>query len=150
MDIRKIKKLIELIEGSQLAELEIKEGEESIRLSRLSAHATVASVPIAAPVAEPPGVRATIPDAVESERENLPAGNAVKSPMVGTFYSSSSPSIKAFAELGQQVNAGEVICIIEAMKIFNQIKSEFAGTVKAITKQDGDPVEFGEILFIVE
>ncbi len=151
MDIRKVKKLIELLEESGIAEIEITEGEESVRISRhgaqpqmmMQAPAQVMAAP-AAPAAAAPAA-AAVPAAAA-----LPAGHAVKSPMVGTFYRSPSPGAKAFVEVGQTVKEGEVLCIIEAMKMMNQIESDKAGTVKAILADNGDPVEFGQPLFIIE
>lgn len=148
MDIRKVKKLIELLEESQLSEIEISEGEESIRLSRHPSTAgaapyygppsaaTPAPAPAIAPSAAPPAVEET-------------SGHKVASPMVGTFYASSGPGSPPFVTVGSTVEEGETLCIIEAMKIFNQIEAEHAGVVKKILKNSGDPVEFGETLFII-
>jgi len=151
MDIRKIKKLIDLIQESDVAEIEIHEGEESVRISRNS---SAAPVMMAAPaVAAAPVAAAPAPTAAPAE-EATPAGpntaNAVKSPMVGTFYRSSSPEAASFVEVGQTVAAGDVICIIEAMKMFNQIEADRSGTVKAILVENGHPVEFDEPLIIIE
>ncbi len=144
MDIRKIKKLIEIIEESDIAELEIKEGEESIRISRYSAApATVAYTP--APAAAP----ATAAAALAPVEEKI-TGHVVKSPMVGTFYRSASPGTKVFAEIGQSVQAGDTLCIIEAMKILNQIESDKSGTVTKILVENAEPVEYGQPLFIIE
>jgi acetyl-CoA carboxylase biotin carboxyl carrier protein len=150
MDIRKVKKLIELLEESDVAEIEIHEGEESVRISRNSSPpaamaipTAVAQTPVAAPTAAPiPGV------AQESEPEIT--GHAVRSPMVGTFYRSPSPGSKPFAEIGQQVSVGDTLCIIEAMKILNQIESDKSGTVKQILVENGEPVEYNEPLFIID
>jgi len=149
MDIRKIKKLIEMLEESNLGEIEIKEGEESIRISRAGSAAPTAQwmqapapAPVAAPVAAAPAVATAAP--------SLPAGHMVTSPMVGTFYRSPSPSAASFVEIGSQVKVGDTLCIIEAMKILNTIESDKAGTVKAILKENGQPVEFGEPLFVIE
>lgn len=153
MDIRKIKKLIEMLEESNLGEIEIKEGEESIRISRGgSASANMQmpqwmSPPPAAPVAP---VTINVPAAAAPAAPSLPAGHMVTSPMVGTFYRSPSPSAAAFVEVGSQVKVGDTLCIIEAMKILNTIESDKAGTVKAILKENGQPVEFGEPLFVIE
>jgi len=145
MDIRKIKKLIEIIEESDIAELEIKEGEESIRISRYSAApAAVAYAP--APVAAAPAVAASA--AVPAEEKIT--GHAVKSPMVGTFYRSASPGTKVFAEVGQSVQVGDTLCIIEAMKILNQIESDKSGTITKILVENAEPVEYGQPLFIIE
>ncbi|VAW97885.1 Biotin carboxyl carrier protein of acetyl-CoA carboxylase [hydrothermal vent metagenome] len=149
MDIRKVKKLIELLEESDIAEIEIHEGEESVRISRNSANVIAAPIqqysapaPIA-PVAAAP-VEATPPVAAE------PSGHAIKAPMVGTFYRASTPEASPFVEVGQQVSVGETLCIIEAMKLLNQIESDKAGTVKAILAENGQPVEYDQPLFIIE
>ncbi|MFA5018037.1 MULTISPECIES: acetyl-CoA carboxylase biotin carboxyl carrier protein [Methylobacter] len=145
MDIRKIKKLIEIIEESDIAELEIKEGEESIRISRYSAApAAVAYAP--APVAAAPAVAASA--AVPAEEKIT--GHVVKSPMVGTFYRSASPGTKVFTEVGQSVQVGDTLCIIEAMKILNQIESDKSGTITKILVENAEPVEYGQPLFIIE
>lgn len=148
MDIRKVKKLIELLEESGIAELEIHEGEESVRISRhsnVTAAPTQITVPAAAPVAAPVAAAAA-PAAEEADV----TGHAIKSPMVGTFYRASSPGAKSFVEEGQQVNVGDTLCIIEAMKLLNQIESDKAGTVKAILVDNAQPVEYGEPLFIID
>jgi len=149
MDIRKIKKLIDLIQESDVAEIEIHEGEESVRISRNSSSAPVMmaapAVQAAAPVAA-----AAAPVAVEATPAGPNTANAVKSPMVGTFYRSSSPESASFVEVGQTVAEGDVICIIEAMKMFNQIEADRSGTVKAILVENGHPVEFDEPLIIIE
>ena len=148
MDIRKIKKLIEMLEESNLGEIEIKEGEESIRISRAGSAAPVTqwmNAPAPAPAAAPVIAAAAIPAA-----PSLPTGHMVTSPMVGTFYRSPSPSAASFVEIGSQVKVGDTLCIIEAMKILNTIESDKAGTVKAILKENGQPVEFGEPLFVIE
>ena len=151
MDIRKIKKLIDLIQESDVAEIEIQEGEESVRISRNSTTPVMMAAP--AMQAAPAAVAAT-PVAAAPAVEATPAGpnlaNAVKSPMVGTFYRSSSPEAPAFIEVGQTVAEGDVICIIEAMKMFNQIEADRSGTVKAILVENGHPVEFDEPLVIIE
>jgi acetyl-CoA carboxylase biotin carboxyl carrier protein len=146
MDIRKIKKLIEIIEESDIAEIEIKEGEEAIRISRYSAPppVTYASAP---PVAAP-SVAASALQAAPSE-EKL-SGHVVKSPMVGTFYRSASPGTKTFVEVGQSVRVGDTLCIIEAMKILNQIEADKNGTVTKILVENAEPVEYGQPLFIIE
>lgn len=151
MDIRKVKKLIELLEESGIAELEIREGEETVRISRHGQQVPMPATtymmpPAAAPAAAP--VAATA--AVEAAKPAVPAGHAVKSPMVGTFYRSPSPGAKAFVEVGQTVSAGETLCIIEAMKMLNQIESDKAGKIAAILVENGQPVEYGQPLFIVE
>ena len=152
MDIRKIKKLIDLIQESDVAEIEIHEGEESVRISRASATAPVMMAEPAMPAvaaAPSPVAIAEVETTTASAAANNNA-NAVKSPMVGTFYRSSSPESAAFAEVGQTVAVGDVICIIEAMKMFNQIEADRAGTVKAILVENGHPVEFDEPLIIIE
>ncbi len=145
MDIRKIKKLIEIIEESDIAELEIKEGEESIRISRYSA----APAPIAyAPAPASAALAATAVTAVPAEEKIT--GHVVKSPMVGTFYRSASPGTKVFVEVGQAVLAGDTLCIIEAMKILNQIEADKSGIVTQILVENAEPVEYGQPLFIIE
>ncbi|QNK02967.1 acetyl-CoA carboxylase biotin carboxyl carrier protein [Dyella telluris] len=150
MDLRKIKKLIDLLEESNLAELEIKEGEEVVRLSRVPKGAMTVAAPVAvqaAPVAGAP-VAAVAAEAAPAESA-LPPGHVVKAPMVGTFYASSSPGAAAFVKVGQQVKAGETLGIIEAMKMFNQIEADVAGTVKAILLENGQPVEFDQPMFVI-
>ncbi|MDO9319022.1 MAG: acetyl-CoA carboxylase biotin carboxyl carrier protein [Gammaproteobacteria bacterium] len=153
MDIRKVKKLIELLESSDVAEIEIKEGEEAVRISRISRAAPAqmhymapmqqapayapAPVALAAPVAAP-----------EAESKSL-RGNVIKSPMVGTFYRSPSPSSPMFVEVGQHVKVGDVICIVEAMKMMNQIEADHAGVVEAILVEDGEPVEYDQPLITI-
>src|SRR6185312_7961402 len=137
MDLRKIKKLIDLLEESNLAELEIKEGEEVVRLSRVPKGAAPVPAVTAAPVAAAPVAEA------------LPAGHVVKAPMVGTFYASATPGTPAFVKVGQQVKAGETLGIIEAMKMFNQIEADVAGTVQTILVENGQPVEFDEPMFVI-
>ena len=150
MDIRKVKKLIELIEESDVAEIEIHEGEESVRISRVSSITTVAA-PMAAPA---PTAAAPAPapaaEAPAEEKEEEISGHKILSPMVGTFYRAPSPGAKPFAVEGQQVSAGETLCIIEAMKILNQIESDKSGTIKKILVENGQPVEYNEPLFIIE
>lgn len=151
MDIRKIKKLIELLEESDIGEIEIKEGEESVRISRGSSHQPVMPIQYAAAPAAPVApVAASAPVAAEAAAA-APAtsGHAVKSPMVGTFYRSPSPGSPAFIEVGKQVKAGDVICIIEAMKMMNQIEADKAGVIEAILVEDGEPVEFDQPLVTI-
>lgn len=151
MDLRKIKKLIDLLEESNLAELEIKEGEEVVRLSRVPKGTVTVAQPMvqAAPVAAAPAaVAAPAAEAAPAESA-LPAGHVVKAPMVGTFYASASPGAAAFVKIGQQVKAGETLGIIEAMKMFNQIEADVAGTVKAILLENGQPVEFDQPMFVI-
>jgi acetyl-CoA carboxylase biotin carboxyl carrier protein len=151
MDIRKIKKLIEMLEESNLGEIEIREGEESIRISRASAAAPAPVTHyLAAPAAAPAPVAPAPAAAAPPAQPSLPAGHIVTSPMVGTFYRSPSPNAAAFVEVGSSVKVGDTLCIIEAMKILNTIESDKAGTVKAILKENGQPVEFGEPLFVIE
>ena len=154
MDLRKIKKLIDLLEESNLAELEIKEGEEVVRLSRVpknsAAPAPVAAAAPAAPIAVAAPAAAPAPAApAEPVAAAVPAGHMVKAPMVGTFYASATPGSAAFVKVGQQVKAGETLGIIEAMKMFNQIEAEVAGTVHAILVENGQPVEFDEPMFVI-
>lgn len=144
MDIRKIKKLIEIIEESGIAELEIKEGEESIRINRYSS-APVAYAP--APVAAAPSAAPAAPAAAAEEKIT---GHVVKSPMVGTFYRSASPGTKVFTDVGQSVQVGDTLCIIEAMKILNQIEADKSGTITKILVENAQPVEYGQPLFIIE
>ena len=152
MDIRKIKKLIELLEDSDVSEIEIVEGEESVRIARASGvtyAAPVAQAPVAAPVAVAAAPAAA--SAPEPSADSLmPPGTIMESPMVGTFYRSSSPTSASFVEVGQSVNKGDTVCIIEAMKIMNQIEAEISGTVRAILVEDGQPVEFGEPLIVID
>ena len=151
MDLRKIKKLIDLLEESNLAEIEIKEGEESVRISRHPSGGTFAMMPqhmMYGPPPAPAAPAAPAPMAPAAAAE--PAGHLVRSPMVGTFYRSPSPGAKAFVEVGQSVKAGEVICIIEAMKMMNQIESDKAGRIVSVLAKNGDPVEFGQPLFVIE
>jgi acetyl-CoA carboxylase biotin carboxyl carrier protein len=159
MDIRKVKKLIELLEESGIAEIEISEGEESVRISRYPAgggHAApvvhYAPAPMA-PVAAAPVAAA--PAAIAAPVAAAPAAAAkadhtVTAPMVGTFYSAATPGAKAFVDIGSEVNVGDTLCIIEAMKMMNQIESDKTGRVTAILVKNGDPVEFGQPLFIIE
>jgi acetyl-CoA carboxylase biotin carboxyl carrier protein len=149
MDIRKVKKLIELLEASDVAEIEIKEGEESVRISRgtstplpaATSYQTAAPAPLAAPIAESAPAAAPAPAAVSA--------NALKSPMVGTFYSAPSPTSAPFVEVGKHVKAGDVICIVEAMKMMNQIEADHAGVIEAILVKDGEPVEYDQPLVII-
>ncbi|KJM16175.1 acetyl-CoA carboxylase [Enterobacter roggenkampii] len=154
MDIRKIKKLIELVEESGISELEISEGEESVRISRA---APAASFPVmqqayAAPVQQPALSATVAPAAAEAAPAAAAeiSGHIVRSPMVGTFYRTPSPDAKAFIEVGQKVNVGDTLCIVEAMKMMNQIEADKSGTVKAILVESGQPVEFDEPLVVIE
>jgi len=149
MDIRKVKKLIELIEESGVAEIEIKEGEESVRISRYGSMPMMAPMmqPAPAPAAMPSGPAGTGAETVaEPEHE----GHVVTSPMVGTFFRSASPEASPFVEEGQKVSPGDTLCIIEAMKIMNQIECDYAGAIVAILVENGQPVEFGQPLFVIE
>ncbi|KPZ65145.1 Biotin carboxyl carrier protein of acetyl-CoA carboxylase [Pseudoalteromonas sp. P1-16-1b] len=154
MDIRKIKKLIELVEESGIAELEITEGEESVRINRNNMSAGPAYAQFApqqyAPAPAPVAAAPSAPAAVESEAPAGPTGHQVKSPMVGSFYAAASPEAPAYVEVGSQVKVGDTLCIVEAMKMMNQIESDKAGTVKAILVENGEPVEFDQPLFIIE
>lgn len=157
MDIRKLKKLIELIDASSIAEIEIHEGEESIRINRYS---TTYPPTI---IANPPNLTSVplLPNSSNSLNPNvsnnanitesaIPAGYILNSPMVGTFYRSPSPGAKPFVELGQRVNVGDTVCIIEAMKMLNQIDADHAGNIKAILIENGQPVEYGQPLFVID
>ena len=151
MDLRKLKTLIELVETSGIAELELQEGEERVRITRTVSqaqtpvmfHAAPAPVaPVAVPAAAAPAPEAAVPSA--------PEGHAVKSPMVGTFYRSASPGAPPFVEIGDTVAQGDTLCIVEAMKLMNEIESDASGTIKAILVENGQAVEFGQPLFIIE
>ena len=151
MDIRKIKKLIELLDESGVAEIEIKEGEESVRISRQMVAAPMAPAAtqvIAAPTAAP-AATAAAPAPAEPEEEEI-TGHKITSPMVGTFYRSPSPGTASFTDVGKHVSEGDTLCIIEAMKILNQIEADRSGVVKAILVENGQPVEFGQTMFIIE
>jgi acetyl-CoA carboxylase biotin carboxyl carrier protein len=151
MDLRKLKKLIDLVQESGIAELEITEGEEKVRINRVGSpgHPGMMTIPQAlAPMAAAPGTAViTAPAAGEAPAE--PEGHIVKSPMVGTFYRSSAPGSKPFVEIGQNVNAGETLCIIEAMKLMNEIDSEYDGEIANIYVENGQPVQYGERLFAI-
>ncbi len=151
MDLRKIKKLIDLLEESNLAELEIKEGEEVVRLSRVPKGGVAVAAPQPLPVAAPAPAPAPVAPAAApaGADEGLPPGHVVRSPMVGTFYASATPGGPAFVSVGQKVEAGQTLGIIEAMKMFNQIEADVAGTVKAILVENGQPVEFDQPLFVI-
>jgi acetyl-CoA carboxylase biotin carboxyl carrier protein len=158
MDLRKIKKLIELLEESELAEIEIHEGEESVRLIR-SHPQPAGSQLLQLPAASPPAAPAPTPAAAhtgvggasgDDDQADLPDGDIVRSPMVGTFYSSPNPDSPAFVKEGSSVAVGDTLCLIEAMKMFNQIESELAGKVVKVLVEDGQPVEFDEPLFVIQ
>jgi acetyl-CoA carboxylase biotin carboxyl carrier protein len=151
MDIRKVKKLIELLDESGIAEIEITEGEESVRISRygnsVAAPQPVAALPVqAAPVAAAAPAAAPAAPVAEAEED----GFGVMAPMVGTFYSAPSPGSPAFVQVGDHVNEGDTLCIVEAMKMMNQIDADVSGTIKSIRAQNGDPVEYGQILFVID
>lgn len=151
MDIRKVKKLIELLEESGISEIEIKEGEESVRISRAlsgAVAAPMAATQVVAPQPLAPAAAAAQPEAPAGPA--TPEGTVIESPMVGTFYASPSPGSPAFVAVGQTVKPGDTICIVEAMKILNQIESEVSGTIKAVLVEDGQPVEFGQPLMVVD
>ena len=150
MDIRKVKKLIELLDESGIAEIEITEGEESVRISRYSQHAPVAAAPVAAPapVAAAAPVTAAAPIVAPAEAED--DGYDVTSPMVGTYYAASSPGAAPYVQVGDRVNEGDTLCIIEAMKMMNQIETDVLGVIKSIRVQNGEPVEFGQTLFVID
>ena len=149
MDLRKLKKLIDLVQESGIAELEVTEGEEKVRIAKHAAsHAAppaayVAQVPAAAPAPVAAPAAAATPDS------GAPDGHVVKSPMVGTFYRSSAPGAKSFVEVGQSVSSGDTLCLIEAMKLMNEIEADASGTIKAILVENGQPVEYGQPLFVI-
>lgn len=149
MDLRKLKTLIELVESSGIAELEISEGEERVRITRTAASAqqTYASAP--QPITTAATTQQSIVPAAEPVKPAVAEGHVVKSPMVGTFYRSASPGSKAFVDVGQSVNSGETLCIIEAMKLLNEIEADQSGVIKAILVENGQPVEFGQPLFVI-
>ncbi len=149
MDIRKVKKLIELLDESGIAEIEITEGEESVRISRYSQHppAVIQSAPVPAQ-ALPTATPLAQPAVAEAEPEE--EGYAVTAPMVGTFYASPSPDSASFVQVGDRVSQGDTLCIIEAMKMMNQIEADVGGTIKSIRVQNGDPVEYGQILIVID
>ncbi|MHB1094130.1 acetyl-CoA carboxylase biotin carboxyl carrier protein [Thiobacillus sp.] len=148
MDLRKLKKLIDLVEASGIAELEITEGEEKVRIAK-----SIAGTPMmmahAPQMLQTAAPAATIPVAVVPPEETVPEGHVVRSPMVGTFYRAPAPGSKNFSEVGQSVNAGDTLCIIEAMKLLNEIEADQGGVIKAILVENGQPVEYGEPLFVI-
>jgi acetyl-CoA carboxylase biotin carboxyl carrier protein len=157
MDIRKIKKLIELLEESGIAEIEIKEGEEAVRISRMPPAtpatpqiAHVASLPMMSPAMDVPVKSAPAPAAEAAAAKPKINEHVITAPMVGTFYASPSPGAKPFVEIGDEIKIGQVLCIIEAMKMMNQIEADKAGRITSIMARNGDPVEFGQPLFVVE
>ena len=148
MDLRKLKKLIDLVQESGISELEVTEGEEKVRIAKhvaAPAGQVTYAMPAAAPVAAAPAASAAVLD----DGDDLPEGHVVKSPMVGTFYRASSPGAEPFVQVGQTVKQGDTLCIIEAMKLLNEIEADVSGTVKAILMENGEPVEFGEPLFVI-
>jgi acetyl-CoA carboxylase biotin carboxyl carrier protein len=155
MDIRKVKKLIALLEESGIAELEISEGEESVRISRHPRMAVAAPAAMAAPLGQPAAPASAPaspakPATAAGEHKPRNDDQTITSPMVGTYYSASAPGAKSFVEIGQEIKVGHILCIIEAMKMMNQIESDKAGRVTAILAKNGEPVEFGQPLFIIE
>jgi acetyl-CoA carboxylase biotin carboxyl carrier protein len=153
MDLRKLKKLIDLVEESGIAELEVTEGEEKVRIVKhtIAAAPQTYMIPQGVPAAIPPAPRekSTVFDDDLDDEPEEPEGEVVKSPMVGTFYRAASPTAEPFVEVGSTVKAGDTLCIVEAMKLLNEIESEVSGTVKAILVDNGQPVEYGEPLFII-
>jgi acetyl-CoA carboxylase biotin carboxyl carrier protein len=151
MDIRKVKKLIELLEESGISEIEISEGEESVRISRYPKPGTVTMTQ--APMGAPPAPAAAVAGPVVAAADAAPPpirGQQVTAPMVGTFYSGPAPGTKAFVDVGTEVKPGDTLCVIEAMKMMNQIESEFAGRIVSVLVENGSPVEFGQPLFVIE
>jgi acetyl-CoA carboxylase biotin carboxyl carrier protein len=149
MDLRKLKKLIDLVEESGITELEVTEGEEKVRIVKHAAGGVPQQtylMPQTAPVTTPVAVAA---DVTVDEKSNQPEGQVIKSPMVGTFYRSATPGSDPYVEVGSTVKSGDTLCIVEAMKLLNEIESDCAGTVKAILVENGQPVEYGEPLFII-
>jgi acetyl-CoA carboxylase biotin carboxyl carrier protein len=148
MDLRKLKKLIDLVEASGIAELEITEGEEKVRIAK-----SIAGAPMmmahAPQMMHAPAPVAAAPVAAEPAEDAVPEGHVVRSPMVGTFYRAPAPGSKNFSEVGQSVNAGDTLCIIEAMKLLNEIEADQGGVIKAILVENGQPVEYGEPLFVI-
>lgn len=154
IDIRKLKKLIEMVEASDIAEIKITEGEESVRISRYSRNAppAVYAAPAIAPQAPaiPAAITQNASDAIVSESKAQPSGKLIRSPMVGTFYAAPSPDADDFVKVGSTVKNGDTVCIIEAMKMFNRIESEVSGKIIEILVENGQPVEYDEPLFVVE
>jgi acetyl-CoA carboxylase biotin carboxyl carrier protein len=149
MDLRKLKKLIDLVEASGIAELEITEGEEKVRIAK-----SIAGAPMMMAAPQPHYMQAAAPAAAPAAaaapaEDALPDGHVVRSPMVGTFYRAPAPGAKNFAEVGQSVSAGDTLCIIEAMKLLNEIETDQGGVIKAILVENGQPVEYGEPLFVI-
>ena len=149
MDLRKLKKLIDLVEESGIAELEISEGEEKVRITRVNQSAQPAQYMYPPQAPQTIAVNAAAPAIIADAEPAAPEGHVVRSPMVGTFYRSASPGSKAFVEVGQSVNSGDTLCIIEAMKLLNEIEADQGGIIKAILVENGHPVEYGEPLFVI-
>jgi acetyl-CoA carboxylase biotin carboxyl carrier protein len=150
MDLRKLKKLIDLVQESGISELEVTEGEERVRIAKHYGAVATAPVNYAIPAALPAGAAPAASSSVNlDDEDDLPEGHVVKAPMVGTFYRSPSPGAEAFVQVGQVVKEGETLCIIEAMKLLNEIEADASGVVKAILLDNGEPVEFGEPLFVI-
>jgi acetyl-CoA carboxylase biotin carboxyl carrier protein len=149
MDLRKLKTLIELVESSGIAELEISEGEERVRITRTLASVQQSLAPAPQAIIATAASAPQAPVAAEPAKPAVAEGHVVKSPMVGTFYRSASPGSKAFVDVGQSVNSGETLCIIEAMKLLNEIEADQSGIIKAILVENGQPVEFGQPLFVI-
>ena len=154
MDIRKVKKLIEMLEESNLNEIEIKEGEEAVKLVKsnpVPSNAIISEPTQQSPIAMPsaPSSEATVTQEISQTSDVLESGNKMNSPMVGTFYSAPNPESEPFVKVGDQINEGDVLCIIEAMKMMNEVKSEFSGTVKQILVDNAEPVEFDQTLFVI-
>jgi acetyl-CoA carboxylase biotin carboxyl carrier protein len=150
MDLRKLKKLIDLVQESGISELEVTEGEEKVRIAKYLPPAMQTTYVSSAPASQPAAPAAAVPAAPAAPTEaTLPEGHVVKSPMVGSFYRSSSPGGKSFVDVGQTVAVGETLCIIEAMKLMNEIESDVAGVVKAVLVENGQPVEYGQPLFVI-
>ena len=153
MDIRKVKKLIELLDESGIAEIEITEGEEAVRISRYPTGVAIAPAPAPMPVAAAPQAPSAAPAAAAPVGEAAAPeeeGYLVSAPMVGTFYSSSSPGAAPYVQVGDRVSEGDTLCIIEAMKMMNQIEADVSGVIKSIRVQNGDPVEYGQTLFVID
>ena len=148
MDLRKLKKLIDLVQESGIAEIEITEGEERVRIARGGA-VSVTPSPVASPAPVPAAPAATPLAAAPPAGGTAPAGHIVKSPMVGTFYRAASPEAKPFVDVGSTIKEGETICVLEAMKLMNEIEADASGTIKAILVENGQPVEYGQALFII-
>ena len=149
MDLRKLKTLIELVESSGIAELEISEGEERVRITRTAASVQQTYAPTPQPVIAAASTPQPASPSAEPAKPPVTEGHVVKSPMVGTFYRSASPGSKAFVDVGQSVNSGDTLCIIEAMKLLNEIEADQGGVIKAILVENGQPVEFGQPLFVI-